>query len=180
MLPERRGDPELETRFLALARDELRRASRLLDAMVDQRRAGARSAESGDVARAVEAAATLLGPRARSRSVRLEAECAAGLPAAALGHDGLHQVLLNLALNAIDASPAGGSVRIAAHARRSGVALDVSDEGPGIARTGRARSRPGGLGLAITRGILEAAGGSLAFALAPSGGTCARVWLPAA
>jgi signal transduction histidine kinase len=206
LLPERPRDPEVEARFLSVARDELRRAERLLDAMVLPRREGARDEAPGEVAGAVHAVATLLGPRARRRGASIEARVGAGLPPAALGSDALRQVLLNLALNAVDASPPGGRVRVAARAARGGIELSVRDDGPGLPAApdergpyglptapdergpyglptapderGPAPKASGGLGLGITRRLLEAAGGRLAAGRAPGGGAELRAWLP--
>jgi two-component system sensor histidine kinase HydH len=184
LLPERRGDPELETRFLEIAREELRRAERLLDAMVDARRGGGLRAPPGEVEAAVGAVATLLGPRARERGVRLEIFVEPRLPAVALGADALRQVLLNLALNALDASPRDARIDISARAVGEGVEISLADEGPGLPpgdraqlRTGR---RPGGLGLAITRRLLAAVGGTLRAGAATGSGTLVRAWAPAA
>jgi len=183
LLPERRGDPELEVRFLEVAREELRRAERLLDAMVDARRGGGRREPPGDVAAAVGAVATLLGPRARARAVRIETRVEPRLPAVALGADALRQVLLNLALNAVEASPRDARIEIAARPGADGVEILVSDEGPGLASSARERDRvgprPGGLGLAITRRLLAAAGGSLVTRSAPGGGTRVHAFAPA-
>ena len=183
LLPERRGDPEVETRFLEIAREELRRAERLLDAMIDARRGGGRREPRGEVGVAVGAIATLLGPRARIRGVRIETRVEPGLPAVALGADALRQVLLNLALNAVDASPRDARLEITARAARDGVEISVADEGPGLPPAGRTHERaglrPGGLGLAITRRLLAAAGGTLSARAAAGGGTLARAWLPA-
>ena len=183
LLPERRGDPEVETRFLEVAREELRRAERLLDAMIDARRGGVRREPGALVGAAVDAVATLLGPRARGRGLRIETRVEPRLPAVGLGSDALRQVLLNLVLNAVDASPPEGRLEIRAHATRDGVEISVADEGPGLAPAGRAHARaglrPGGLGLAITRRLLTAAGGTLSARSAPGGGTLARAWLPA-
>jgi signal transduction histidine kinase len=182
LLPERH--PELETRLLPVALDELRRAERLLDAMVAPRREGERGEAPGEVAGAVHAVATLLGPRARRRGASIEAQVGAGLPAAALGADALRQVVLNLALNAVEASPAGGRVRIAARSARGGIELSVRDDGPGLPAApggrGPAAKGSGGLGLAITRRLLEAAGGRLAAGRAPGGGAELRAWVPSA
>ncbi len=184
LLPERCEDPEIETRFLEVAREELRRAERLLDAMIDARRAGGRRDPPGDVAKAVDAMAMLLGPRARTRGVRITSRVEAGLPDVALGADALRQVLLNLLYNAVDASPRDGRVDVAARHARGGVEISVSDEGPGLPPAGRAGERiarrPGGLGLSITRRLVADAGGSLVARNAPGGGALVRVWSPAA
>ncbi|MDX6199131.1 MAG: hypothetical protein QOJ79_2282 [Actinomycetota bacterium] len=100
----------------------------------------------------------------------------------------LHQVLANLLDNAIRHSPAGGRVVVSAQSAGSGVRLTVSDEGPGIAaaerervferftRTDTARAAAdggSGLGLSITRWLVDLHGGSVHVADTPTG--CALV-----
>jgi signal transduction histidine kinase len=190
LLPERRDDPEFVDRFGAVVADELRRMERLLDLMLEQARPRAGAAPRADPAEAVAAVADLLRQRATRAGVELETRIDPDAPAAALGEDELRQVVLNLAQNALAVSPPGGRVRIVAEVRDSGLVLTVSDEGPGIPQrlgaaifepfvTGRADGS-GGLGLAITRRIVEQAGGSIGFADRAGGGTEFRVGLPAA
>ena len=94
--------------------------------------------------------------------------------------------MANLVLNAVQASPRGAEVRVAVGKGARGVVLEVSDAGPGIPPDLRDRvfepffsGRPGGtgLGLAVTRRLVEAHGGTLAFASGPAG-TVFRAGLP--
>ncbi|MDQ1402667.1 MAG: hypothetical protein QOG03_983 [Actinomycetota bacterium] len=87
----------------------------------------------------------------------------------------MHQVVTNLVDNAVRYSPAGGTVTLAAHHRAGRVAIEVSDEGPGIPeqeanrvferfyRVDPSRSGHGGagLGLAIARWIVDLHGGEI-------------------
>ena len=117
----------------------------------------------------------------------------------------LHQVLLNLCVNARDAMPAGGRLRLhvanldlAANASgtipeaRPGphVVIDVSDDGSGIPRsifdrifdpffTTKSVGKGTGLGLSTTLGIVKNHGGVIAVESAPGRGTTFRVSLPA-
>jgi two-component system sensor histidine kinase MprB len=99
----------------------------------------------------------------------------------------LERAVTNLLDNAAKWSPPAGTVTVSL---REG-ALQVSDEGPGIAdedlphiferfyRSPEARTMPGsGLGLAIVRQVAENHGGRVAAARAPSGGALLGVWLP--
>jgi signal transduction histidine kinase len=106
----------------------------------------------------------------------------------ALSEDALRQVLLNLVQNALDATPPGGRVaaRVASSAGQAWIR--VRDAGPGIAPSLRERifepffttrpDRAGGLGLAITRRIVEEAGGEIEVDPVPGGGSEFRVRLP--
>jgi signal transduction histidine kinase len=100
----------------------------------------------------------------------------------------LGQVFLNLVANAIDASPGG---RIAVRTRDLGdaVEVEIEDDGPGIPPelepelfTPFFTTKPvgTGLGLFISRGIVEQHRGTLAFRSSPTGGTIFRVTLPRA
>ena len=103
---------------------------------------------------------------------------------------GLEQVLENLLVNALHASPAGGTVTLRGRADASGVDLRVIDEGPGVPRELRERlfepffttKAPGegtGLGLSIVHAIVRAHGGTLEVLEGPAGrGAEFRVHLP--
>ena len=96
----------------------------------------------------------------------------------------LHQVVANLLDNASRHSPAGGTVRVSAHALGQVVRISVQDEGPGIAdgdrervferfQRGSARTDGGtGLGLAIARWAVQLHGGTIRVAPTPPGGGC--------
>lgn len=93
---------------------------------------------------------------------------------------GLEQVLTNLLVNALHASPPGGVVTLEAGPSQGGIAIVVRDEGPGIPRELRPRlfepffttKAPGqgtGLGLAIAHAIVRAHGGSISVDDGPNG-----------
>ena len=91
-------------------------------------------------------------------------------------------------LNAIDATPAGGSVTVSANRRGMNVEFCVDDQGAGVPHEQRDHifqpffstraDRPGGLGLAISRRLIEEVGGWIEVGDAPSGGARFRVFLP--
>jgi C4-dicarboxylate-specific signal transduction histidine kinase len=182
LLPERWGDPEFSTSFLALVGDELRRMERLLDVIIEHARPDGATADHrpADVSTAIEANLALLDHRARKRAVRLESKIPGNLPAVTLGEDHLRQVLLNLLLNAIDATSPGG--RVVLSARRVGDSVDiiVSDEGPGVPTELRSAifdpffstrsDNAGGLGLSIAQRIVQDAGGEIRVSDRDAGG----------
>lgn len=131
-------------------------------------------------------------PRAAAAGVHLSAECTPGL--VVHGDPGrLAQVLDNLLSNAIKYSPDGGTVTVRAWCEPGQAFLQVEDSGMGMNeedqrelftkffRTGAVRRAgiPGaGLGLAITKNIVEAHGGTIALISAPGEGSTFTVCIP--
>lgn len=119
------------------------------------------------------------------------------LPPLALGADALERVLVNLVKNAGEAMPGGGVVRVTARRALSrsapAVLVHVSDNGPGIAplalsrifepgfsskRSRQSAAESCGLGLAIVRELVEAAGGAIEVASTRRRGTTFELRLP--
>jgi PAS domain S-box-containing protein len=142
--------------------------------------------------------------RVLGEHIAIEVEAAPGLPAALVDPGQLAQVVLNLAVNARDAMPAGGTVRLRTgevglgdlHAAELGLApgryvtLTVSDTGEGIDAELQKRmfepfvttKDPGegtGLGLSTVHGIVTQSRGAISCASEAGVGTTFRVYLPA-
>jgi signal transduction histidine kinase len=192
LLPDRVDDPDFRVRFLGVVTEEVRRIETLLDAVLAQARpapaAGQAPAEGAAVASALRTVADLLAHRAMERGLVVEVEAPDTLRVP-MAEESLRQVVLNLALNALDATPGErgadpGRVRLAAARAGDGVEVRVEDQGPGVPSADRERifqpffstkpGRPGGLGLAISRGLVERAGGRLEVVDAAGGGACFR------
>ena len=102
----------------------------------------------------------------------------------------LREALTNLVMNALDALPEGGTVRLCAFERPSHVEVEVIDTGVGMPPEVSARvfepyyttkgERGSGLGLAMVFGIVERHGGSIEVASTPGHGTTFRLRLPRA
>ncbi len=101
----------------------------------------------------------------------------------------LRQALINLVRNAREALSKGGCVELTVRSVEDRVAIDVSDDGPGIPDDVRASifdpfyttKRHGtGLGLAVTRSIIDAHGGRIQCEAAKGGGTRFTIELPGA
>ena len=126
--------------------------------------------EAFDAAAIAADVAALLAIQAQRAKVTISAE---GAPTEIRSDpDAIRRILINLAANAIAATPAGGGLRIAVGMDGDDLLLTVSDSGPG---TGGA---PEGLGLTLVRRLCGLLGGSLSITSAPGAGTVARARLP--
>lgn len=134
-----------------------------------------------------------LGP-----SIFIRKEFAEGLPLARTDTAQLETAILNLIVNARDAMPDGGTVRVSARHKSGGrdrpgtyVVLSVIDEGEGMDEETLARAtepffttkgvgKGTGLGLSMVHGLAQQSGGFLELKSVPKVGTTAEIWLPVA
>ena len=132
--------------------------------------------------------------QAEAKGVAVTADVPGALRAAKANPEKLQRVLFNLIQNAIRHTPADGSVFVRAEPVAGGIEIEVADTGSGIAPEERDRvftafyrggadaartSGGAGLGLAVSRAIVEAHGGRIWLADAPVG-TRVRFSLPGA
>jgi signal transduction histidine kinase/CheY-like chemotaxis protein len=112
-------------------------------------------------------------------SVRIVSEVATDLPAVRGSSSELRQLFLNLLLNAGDAMPDGGTIRITSETERESVTVRVCDQGVGIPPNNLERifepffttkgSDGTGLGLALARKVMETLGGTISAGNDPAG-----------
>lgn len=152
-------------------------------------------AERVDVCALIGEIEALYRPKAAEKGVRLAAACPAVPHAVLASADDVRQVLTNLMDNAINYTPAGGSVDCAVTAAGGTVSIAVRDTGIGIApedagrvfeefyrapNAKKAHALGTGLGLAIVKRTVEKWNGSVAVESRPHEGTTFTITLPSA
>lgn len=172
--------PEEERDFVGRMKRETERIHKVLRDLLDFARpdretpSSAAAAETARVADVAADVAALVRPQRAFRDVRLELSVD-GAHVVRMAPARLTQVLLNLLLNAGDAMTAAekkGTVRVESALLDDVVRVSVTDEGPGIAAAVQDKlfepfvttKEPGqgtGLGLAVCRGLVESAGGTI-------------------
>lgn len=127
--------------------------------------------------------------QAAFNDVAMETELAEDLPPVNIDKDQIQQVLINLSLNAVEATPSGGTVRLVTRylADKKMVEVEVHDTGIGIPPENldrifdpffTTRENGTGLGLAITHGIVEQHGGTIDVKSSQGKGTSFFMRLP--
>jgi signal transduction histidine kinase len=185
------SDDPRQKRMLAKAERIQRECGHLNDvlaAFLQFARAGELDLAEEDLGALVQDFVRFYQPEAARHGIEIRPHLAAGLPHVRADQNLFRQVLLNLALNAQQAMPAGGLLEFMTFVRGDQVCLDVIDTGYGIAETARERlfqvffsTKPGGsgLGLPTARKIVEAHGGTIVCDSAPGQGTRFTITLPA-
>jgi two-component system, NtrC family, sensor histidine kinase HydH len=179
------GTPEAE--FSAIATRELQRLEGLVQEFLDYARPKPPRLRPADVPDVVRRVTSLLGPQAGQAGVALSVEGGDASDGARIDPEQIEQVLVNVVLNAVQASPRGGQVTIRCRARDRRYLIEVADQGAGIPPEAKARvfepffttkERGTGLGLAISHRIVAAHQGEIHITPREGGGTVVEILLP--
>ncbi|MBV9086820.1 MAG: response regulator [Acidobacteriaceae bacterium] len=149
---------------------------------------------------------TAMLTRLLGEDIQFDVECGADVPAARIDRGQAEQIVLNLALNARDAMPNGGQLRVdvcgcevdealarehAGLQRGDYVQVDVADSGCGMDAdtlahvfepffTTKPKGRGSGLGMATVYGVVQQCGGHIEVSSRPGAGTTVTIFLPQA
>ena len=180
-------DAQLQT-DLRNIRGEAERASNIIDGLLGFARQGPAHVDAFDLTAWLRGCAALVERMAEQRHITVQV---GEVPALQLSGDQglLQQALVNVLINALQATAENGRVSVTAHRRDDGVEIAVQDQGPGIPAeitdrifdpffTTKPEGEGTGLGLSISIGIVEQHGGRLTLENGPGGGALARLLLP--
>jgi two-component system, NtrC family, sensor kinase len=190
MLDGRRDIPPELRDDLEMLRRNVERVGRITRSLLSQARQSPMERRAVDLNMVVEDSLMLVGKQLSKDRVQIVTALAPNLPAIRGEPHTLQQVLMNLLVNARDAMPNGGTVRIETSrgtGREDGVRLVVADNGPGIPADVLPRiSEPfyttkvagTGLGLPLSYNIIREHGGRVAVETAAGRGTTFIITLP--
>jgi len=187
----KRGSSEDAARRMRMAMEELARTETIIRNILDYGKMGTESDLADiNVESVAESAVSLAQMSPHRKRIVINTGFRADPPQAVANAPMLRQVLVNLLLNAMDACADEGTVELVTENMDGGIAINVCDDGPGIPpelhkeifrpmfTTGKHTSGSG-IGLAISRELMERMHGRLELVRSDDTGSHFRAWLPA-
>jgi signal transduction histidine kinase len=191
-LEQRRASDDEARAEIEQCIEAARRISTTLRGLLSYARPGPLQLSKVDLDQLVSDTFAFLQAQPLFRGKKLEKVIAPDLPSLTADANQVSQVLMNLLLNAADATPEGGAITVTAELREPGdkIEIRVSDTGGGIPPEvlphvfdpffTTKRGRGTGLGLSITQAYLRSHRGNIQIESQPGRGTTVRVTLPVA
>ena len=173
---------------VTILREEIRNLDDYLNQYLDFARPVPVNPVSTNVNLLVEDCLVLLRPLLRKKQVKLTAEQADGMPSCRLDVNQLKRVIVNIILNSIEAIPSGGTLQVSTRSRSGRVEIAVKDNGEGIREEDLPRvfdpyfttkSSGSGLGLPLSKMIVEQHEGTILIESRPGQGSVVTVSVPA-
>ncbi|MBI2816818.1 MAG: PAS domain-containing protein [Acidobacteria bacterium] len=166
------------------------RASQIVNSLLNFSRTKGSAFAPVDINKIVSETLLLLDHQFKAARIQVESSLDPSLPTVSGNSDKLQQVFLNMFLNAKDAMPDGGCLRVSTWAVNAHIEIEISDNGVGIPPehlqriydpffTTKASGRGTGLGLAVTYGIVHEHAGKIHVESLPGLGTRFRLEFPA-
>jgi signal transduction histidine kinase len=178
---------ERRVEFLDIIQKECRRLDRLLSNFLDFAKPRRPQLSLVAVDQLLESVVTLVGHAKDSGRVQFSKRIPVGLSALECDSEQLKQVLLNLTMNAVQATPPGGVILLSAEQHEKQLYIDVSDPGVGIEPEDvdrifdpffTTKENGTGLGLSVAHQIVTQHGGSLTVSRNSPRGVTFRISLP--
>jgi signal transduction histidine kinase len=192
LLPERFDDSEFREHFLNVTAGEVDRISSLVTELLDFARPSQPKLNKEDLNQVVEKMLLLVDTESHKKNVQVVKKYYELLPPVVLDQEQIKQVLLNILLNAVDATPEDGTISVTTKpVKRNGsidyVQIEISDTGKGIANEDldkvftpfyTTKHEGSGLGLAISYQIIQEHQGTIEVESTKDKGTTFRINLP--
>ncbi|MGQ9510170.1 MAG: ATP-binding protein, partial [Thermodesulfobacteriota bacterium] len=137
LLPERLDDEEFRNHFLSIASGEVDRISSLLSELLDFARPSDPKLEFEDINSILDGMILLISTESRKKQIRVTKEYDPQLPTIKVDREQIKQVFLNILLNAIEATPINGEIRVKTRSFKkpggeSYIQIEFTDTGCGI------------------------------------------------
>ncbi len=174
---------------LSIISNEALRCRKIVKSLLDFARQSKSLKNQNDLNEVIKESLILTRKQARFKNIDLSADLTENLPSISIDKDKIQQTIINLTLNAIEATPSGGKIQISSRFSDDGNALVfiVKDNGEGIDPNDlnkifdpffTTKKYGTGLGLAITHGIIEQHNGKIDVKSEPDNGTAFLITLP--
>ena len=196
MLLRRKDIPEEVRSDLETIAQETERVRKIVKGLLDFSRQTELDREPTDVNRLIRFTLSLVENQALIKGVNLNFEPSEGLPMITLDRNQIQSVLLNIMINALDATDPGGSIKLTTgigvsvgKPGQNGIEILCSDTGCGIPPenlnklfdpffTTKEVGQGTGLGLSVSYGIVERHGGNIWAQSKVGRGSTFNIWLP--
>lgn len=181
------GPDSAAAKPLATIRKEVDRLEEIVSGFLSLARERELQQEPCQVDALLEECLRLFHREAESRGIRLITELRAGNAELLLDPKQLTRAVLNVLMNALEACPPEGRVRLFSRRNERQIEIEIRDDGPGMDKDTAERifdpyftTKTGGtgLGLSITRGIIEEHGGTIEYTTSPGQGCQVLITLP--
>lgn len=192
LLPTRFDDTEFRDHFLKVTAGEVDRIASLVTELLDFARPSQPKLNSEDLNQVVEKMALLVDTESHKKNIKILKDLYASLPFVTLDKEQIKQVLLNILLNAVDATPENGTISVSTRPlTRNGyldyVQVTIADTGKGIPEEDlekvftpfyTTKHTGSGLGLSISHQIVQEHQGNIEVESTLNAGTTFRINLP--
>ena len=176
---------------------ETERCSRIIKNLLDFSRQTEVKLRPVNINKVIEATFSIIGHQISLENVKAEMELSTSLPSILVDFDQIQQALMNIMLNAAQAMPNGGELKITTslakrvkigRSIRDAIRIDISDTGVGIPQenldklftpffTTKEKGKGVGLGLSVVHGIIERHHGKIEIKSNPGAGTTFSIYL---